>query len=164
MDGSELLQIFRVDAGGPLAAQLAFAAGWLVAYALWAPLYFRAVDPALRRRLSAWAGEPVRWVLRRGSMRGAASWFSPRYDTWSWGLAPRANRPMGRDWLLYALSILTVYVVAGLVPVAILCAVAFGTRLLAPPFVLVLFFLAIPLYRRFSSGRWHPPVERLDAL
>ena len=155
MDGSELLQIFRTTDGGPLWAQIAFAVVWTVTYALWARVYFHAVDPALRRRLGGWAGEPVQWVLRRGTQRGANIYFSPRYDTWTWGLAPRDDRPLVKDWLLYALSVVTVYVAAALWPVAVLYGVAFHLDLLSPPFVLVLFFLVIPLYTRFWRADWH---------
>lgn len=155
MDGSELLGIFRTDAGGPLWAQAAFAAGWVLAAVLWAGLYHGAVDPALRRWLAGRVGEPVVWVLRRGSQSGGDRWLRPRHDTWGWGLAPREDVPVGKDLLVYVASVLVVYVAAGLAPVAVLCAVAFGTRLLSPPFVLALFFLAIPLYGRFVSGRWH---------
>lgn len=156
MDGSELLQIFRVTDGGPLWAQVSFAVAWVVVYTLWAGVYYRAVDPALRRALGGWAGEPVHWVLRRGRQRGGDRYFAPRYDTWTWGLAPREGRPLVVDVVLYALSVLTVYVVAALWPVAVLYGVAFHLRLLSPPFVLVLFFLVIPLCTRFWSGRWHP--------
>lgn len=149
MDGSELLGIFSTADGGPLWAQVAFALVWTVTYLVWARVYFRDVDPALRRRLEGWAGEPVRWVLRRGTQGGASMYFSPRYDTWTWGLAPRADRPLVKDSLLYLCSVLTVYVIAGLWPIAVLCLAAFQLRLLSPPFVLVLFFLAIPLYTRF---------------
>ena len=155
MDGSELLRIFRVSDGGPLWAQAAFALVWVVAYALWAGVYFRAVDPALRRALGGWAGEPVHWVLRRGRQRGGDRYLAPRHDTWTWGLAPRDDRPLVMDAALYALSVVTVYVVAALWPVAVLYGVAFHARLLSPPFVLVLFFLVIPLYMRFWSHRWH---------
>ena len=155
MDGSELLQIFRTTPGGPLWAQVAFAVGWTLLYALWAPAYFRRVDPTLRRRLEPWAGEPVHWVMRRGRQRGGDAFLAPRYDTWSWGLAPRADQPLLKDWGLYALSVVTVYVVAAAWPVAVLYAAAFVLGLLSPPFVLVLFFLAIPLYTRFWRARWH---------
>jgi hypothetical protein len=155
VDGSELLQIFRVSAGGPLWAQGAFAVVWVAAYALWAGVYFRAVDPALRRALGGWAREPVHWVLRRGRQGGGDRYLAPRYDTWTWGLAPRDDRPLVADAGLYALSVVTVYVVAALWPVAVLYGVAFHLRLLSPPFVLVLFFLVIPLYMRFWSDRWH---------
>lgn len=155
MDGSELLQIFRTTSGGPLWAQIAFAVAWTVTYALWARVYFRRVDPALRRAVGGWAGEPVHWVLRRGAQRGGNTYFSPRYDTWSWGVAPREGRPLGKDVLLYALSVLVVYVVAGLWPVAVLYGVAFHLPLLSPPFVLLLFFLVIPLSTHFWSARWH---------
>jgi hypothetical protein len=124
-------------------------------YALWAHVYFRRVDPALRRLLRGWAGEPIEWVLRRGRQRGGDSYLAPRHDTWSWGLAPRERQPLVKDWLLYALSVVTVYVVAALWPVAVLYGTAFHLRLLSPPFVLVLFFLVIPLYTRFWSARWH---------
>ena len=155
MDGSELLQIFRTTRGGPLWAQITFAVAWAVGYALWARVYFRSVDPALRRVVGGWAGEPIHWVLRRGSQHGASEYLSPRYDTWTWGLAPRADRPFVKDSLLYALSVVGVYVVAAMWPVAVLYAAAFHFRLLSPPFVLVLFFLVIPLYLRFWSARWH---------
>jgi hypothetical protein len=154
MDGSELLRIFSVSAGAPLPVQIAFALAWVVTYALWARVYFRRVDPAIRRSLGGWAGEPVQWVLRRGRQRGG-DFLSPRYDTWSWGLAPRENVPTARDWSLYVVSVLVVYVVAALWPVAVLYAAAFHLQLLSPPFVLILFFAVIPLYLRFWSGRWH---------
>ena len=155
MDGSELLQIFRVTDGGPPWAQVAFAVLWALTYALWAHVYFRGVDPAIRRLLGGWAGEPIHWVLRRGRQRGGDVIFSPRHDTWTWGLAPREGRPLAKDVLLYVLSVVTVYVVAALWPVAVLYGAAFHLHLLSPPFVLVLFFLVIPLYTRFWSARWH---------
>lgn len=154
MDGSELLQIFSVAAGAPLPAQIAFALGWVALYLLWARIYFRRVDPALRRALGGWAGEPIQWVLRRGR-QGGSDFLSPRFDTWSWGLAPRENLPLARDWSLYVISVLVVYVVAALWPVAVLYVTAFHLHVLSPPFVLILFFAVIPLYRRFWSGRWH---------
>ena len=171
MDGSELLRIFRTTDGGPPWAQAAFAVAWTLTYALWARLYFRSVDPALRRVVGGWAGEPVHWVLRRGAQHGAGAYFRPRYDTWSWGLAPRESRPLVTDALLYALSVVAVYVLAALWPVAVLYGVAFHLHLLSPPFVLVLFFLVIPLYGRFWSARWHtahhvsaaPPADPPDA-
>lgn len=124
-------------------------------YALWARVYFRDVDPALRRLLGDWAGEPIHWVMRRGTQHGANLYFSPRYNTWSWGLAPRENRPLAKDWILYALSVVTVYVVAALWPVAVLYGAAFHLHLLSPPFILILFFFVIPLYTRFWSAKWH---------
>ena len=157
MDGGELLQIFRVTSAAPLLAQIVFAVVWVTTYALWARVYFRRVDPALRRALGGWAGEPIEWVLRRGRQRGG-DFLSPRYDTWSWGLAPRENAPVAKDWSLYVISVLVVYVVAALWPVAVLYVVAFPLRLLSPLFILVLFFAVIPLYLRFWSGRWHRPV------
>ena len=51
MDGSKLLETFSVTDGGPLWAQIAFALAWVVMYALWARVYFRRVDPAIRRAL-----------------------------------------------------------------------------------------------------------------
>ena len=159
MDGSELLQIFRVTTGAPPWAQIVFAVAWVVTYALWARVYFRRVDPALRRALGGWAGEPIEWVLRRGRQRGG-DFLSPRYDTWSWGLAPREHAPVAKDWSLYVISVLVVYVFAALWPVAVLYVVAFPLRLLSPLFILVLFFAVIPLYLRFWSGRWHRPVQR----
>lgn len=155
MDGSELLQIFRTTSGGPLWAQVTFAVAWASLYALWARVYFRSVDPALRRMVGGWAGEPIHWVLRRGAQHGANPYFSPRYDTWTWGVAPREDRPLVKDSLLYVLSVVAVYVLAALWPVAVLYGAAFHLRLLSPPFVLVLFFLVIPLYTRFWSARWH---------
>jgi hypothetical protein len=104
--------------------------------------------------LGGWAGEPIYWVLRRGRQRGG-DFLSPRYDTWSWGLAPREDAPLAKDWSLYVVSVLLVYVVAALWPVAVLYGAAFHLHLLSPPFVLVLFFAVIPLYLRFWSGRWH---------
>ncbi len=88
----------------------------------------------------------------------------PRFNTWSWGLAPRPDRPAGKDFLLYYMSVVTVHAVVAPLPVVVLYAVAFGTQLLAPLIMLLLFLLVIPLYARFGSGRWHPPVEELDAL
>ena len=155
MDGSELLQIFRTTRGGPLWVQIAFAVAWASLYALWARVYFRRVDPALRRVVGGWAGEPVHWVLRRGAQHGANTYFSPRYDTWSWGVAPREDRPLVKDSLLYVVSVVAVYVLAALWPVAVLYGAAFHLDLLSPPFVLVLFFLVIPLYMRFWSAKWH---------
>lgn len=143
-----------MTAGAPLWAQIAFALAWVVMYALWARVYFRRVDPAIRRALGGWAGEPIHWVLRRGRQRGG-DFLSPRYDTWSWGLAPREDAPLAKDWSLYVVSVLLVYVVAALWPVAVLYGAAFHLHLLSPPFVLVLFFAVIPLYLRFWSGRWH---------
>ena len=171
MDGSELLQILRTTPGAPLSAQITFAVAWAVTYALWAHVYFRRVDPALRRLVGGWAGEPVHWVLRRGAQRGGTVCFSPRHDTWSWGLAPRDDRPLVKDALLHVVSVLAVYVAAALWPVAVLYGAAFHLDLLSPPFVLVLFFLVIPLYARFWSSRWHTahrvaagaPVDRAGA-
>ena len=155
MDGSELLQVFRTTRGGPLWVQITFAVAWAVTYVLWARIYFRSVDPALRRLVGGWAGEPVHWVLRRGAQRGGNVYLSPRYDTWTWGLAPREDRPLVKDALLYVLSVVAVYVFAALWPVAVLYGAAFHLHVLSPPFVLVLFFLVIPLYTRFWSARWH---------
>lgn len=152
MDGSELLQIFRTDAGGPLWMQVAFAAGWIAGYVLWTRVYFRVVDPALRAALAAWAGEPVQWVLRRGTLGGGNLYFGLRYDTWSWGLAPRDDVPFVKDGMLYVMSVVVVYVVAATWPVAVLYWASFVGGLLSPPFVMVLFFLLIPLYRRWWSG------------
>ena len=143
-----------MNGGAPLWVQIAFALAWVVAYVRWARVYFRRIDPALRRALGGWAGEPIHWVLRRGRQRGG-DFLSPRYDTWSWGLAPRDDAPLAKDWSLYVVSVLLVYVVAALWPVAVLYAAAFKLRLLSPLFVLVLFFAVIPLYLRFWSGRWH---------
>jgi hypothetical protein len=143
--------------GAALTAQVALALGWVLGYVLWSRWYFRRLDPRLRARLDRRAGGRVVWTYRRGGTSGGTLSFRLPVCTWSWGIddADRSSlRGALRDGTVYALYVVTVPVLAGLWPVAVLSVVVFATRLLHPLVAYPLFFVVIPVYARYWSGRY----------
>ena len=146
--------------GAALAAQAAVAVGWLVGYVLWSRWYFRRLDPRLRARLDGWAGGRVVWTYRRGGTSGSESSFRLPVSTWSWGIddADRTTlRGAVRDSAVFTLYVVTVPLLAGMWPVALLFVLVFAVHALHPLVAYPLFFLLIPVYARYWSGRYEVP-------
>ena len=149
--------------GGALAGQVALALGWVLGYVLWSRWYFRRLDPRLRSSLQGWAGGRVVWTYRRGGASGGSLSFRLPVSTWSWGIddADRSTlRGTVRDGAVYALYVVTVPVLAGLWPVAVLVVIALVAHLLHPLVAYPLFFVVIPVYARYWSGRYEVPGMR----
>jgi hypothetical protein len=133
-----------------LVPQLAFAIVWTVGYVVWSLLYYRVLDPPIRRAVGAIVGTRVEWVYRRGSLYASPLSFTLPYSRWSWGAA---DRPSAKDAIVYVLCIVLVFVLAGAWPVAVLLAALFS-KWLNPFVALPLLFLAIPIYSIWWSGRY----------
>jgi hypothetical protein len=140
---------------------LAVDLSYLVGYVGWSCLYYRWLDPRLRRALSQQFGVRIRWVEHHGSLdRGPWSCPLPEH-TWSWGVP--ARRGTRQDALVYLLYLLAVPLLAGLWPVAVLCLVGVLRHGLEPLIAYPLFVVTLPLYSRWWSGVYRPPsVERAD--
>jgi hypothetical protein len=135
-----------------LAVQIVAAVGWIGAYMLWGSIFYRAVDPWLRRRVGAWAGAEVIWIYRRGSLYASPLSFTLRRSTWSWALAGDRSQAVLRDGFVYVLYVLLVPVLAGIAPIAALAYVALWRHALSVVVLLPLFCLVIPLYWRYWGG------------
>jgi hypothetical protein len=148
--------------GAALVTQVAVAVGWLVGYVGWSRLYYRRVDAALRARVARRVGAPVVWTYRRGDRTGAPLSFRLAISTWAWGLddIDRSSlRGVARDGVVYALYVVTVPVLAGLLPVALLLVLILA-HALHPLIAYPLLFLLIPVYARYWSGRYEVPGMR----
>lgn len=116
-----------------------FAVAWPAAYFVWTFVYFKLVDPTLRRVM----GADVIWTYdaRQYFARG-------RYRRWHWGIrnAP-ADEVQFREFVVDMLGVVIVNVIAGAAPVA--------TLFLLPPLAMyVCLFVAIPIYAVWWSGRY----------
>lgn len=127
-----------------------FAAVWLAASIAWPYLYYRVLDPLLRALLSRRVGAPVIWTndARRYLVTG-------RYTRWHWGIAGApADHVTFAEGLVNAACVAIVNILAGLVLPAILFLSLGSVGMYAYP----LFFLAIPIYAIYWSGRFRPPL------
>ncbi len=147
---------------GPVVPAVAAAVGWVVAYVVWSAVYYRVVDPWLRLRVGARLGRPVMWVYRRGSLYEGSLSFRLPYSTWSWGIFPRpggggqgrpAVRESVRDGIAYAAYVITVPVLAGILPIVPLMYAVLWRRAMPLLVAYPLLFLIIPLYMRYWGGR-----------
>jgi hypothetical protein len=145
----------------PSGLDLAFGIGYLVGSILWARLYYRRLDPVLRRWLGGRLGVRVIWTHRTGGLHRGPLWFGPKYDTWSWSVGGAGEIESVKDGLVYAAWLLLVPVLAGLLPVAIFLIAFLGMGF--PSFWVgyPLLFLIIPIYTRYWSGRYEVPGMRL---
>ncbi len=138
--------------GPPLVPQLVFAVGYVLGYVLWSRAFYRKVDPWLRRRVGDIVGARLVWVMRKGSLYASPMSFQLPYNTWSWGIKDPKLRTIFRDGLAYILTLLLVYVLAGMLPAAIFLLVFLYGHLLGVAVGLPLLVATIVIYSTFWSG------------
>ncbi|HEV2722247.1 MAG TPA: hypothetical protein VG323_19670 [Thermoanaerobaculia bacterium] len=131
---------------------MTFAVLWTIGYVVWSLLYYRVLDPLLRRVVGAIVGTRVVWVYRKGSLYADPLSFTLPYSRWSWGAADGENA-RAKDAVVYMLCVVLVFIIAGLWPVAVLLA-AFFSKWLNPLVALLPLFLIIPIYSIWWSGRY----------
>lgn len=147
----------------PLGVQLALGVGYLVASVWWPRVFSGRVDPALRGWLGRKLGVRIGWAVRPGGFNRGPLWFGPLYDSWAWVIEDHAGRTVSREVAVYAAWVVTVPVLAGLLPIALFLAAFLGMKLLSVLVAYPLLFLNIPIYTRYWSGRHPLPGLQLPA-
>jgi hypothetical protein len=134
-----------------LVLQLSLGCAWLAGYVGWSHMYFRVMDPVIRRRIGAALGVRIVWSY------DARQYFQQgRYKRWHWGVADAPpDHVVFVELIVHVLCVAIVNVLAGLWCVSLLY-VALVRRW---PGALALYpciILAIPIYALYWSGRYRP--------
>jgi hypothetical protein len=133
--------------GAPGADEATFAAVYLVAALAWAPAFYRAVDPWLRRRVGILLGVTIVW-RRGGADDGPAAW----------GWTPDPGVPVGAalEHIVHRFGVV-INVLGGAWPVTILVAATLALSVAAPlAIALVLATVAIWSLVRGGAPRLAP--------
>ena len=141
----------------PIGVQILFGAGYLVGSVVWPRLYYRRLDPVLRRWLGDNLGIRIVWAVRQGGFHRGPLWFGPLYDTWSWCVEGGERRTILQEVIVYAAWLLLVPVLSGLWPVAVFLLSFLVADFLSILIAYPLLFLTVPIYTRYWSGKYEVP-------
>jgi hypothetical protein len=147
----------------PLGVQIAFGVAYVVGSILWPRVYYRRLDPLLRKWLGHKLKVRIVWAVRQGGLNRGLLWFGPLYDTWSWTIEGGERHTVWQEGGVYVAWLLLVPVLCGLSPVAVFLIAFLAADVLSVLVAYPLLFLTIPIYTRYWSGKYEVPGMRRTA-
>ena len=127
--------------GAPGADEATFAAVYLVAALAWAPAFYRAIDPWLRRRVGILLGVTIVW-RRGGADAGRAAW--------AWAADPGVPVGAALEHIVQRFGVL-MNLLGGAWPVTILLAATLALSVPAP-LALALVLATVAIWALFRAG------------
>jgi hypothetical protein len=127
--------------GAPGADETTFAAVYLVAALAWAPAFYRAIDPWLRRRVGILLGVTIVW--RRGSAEAGRA-------AWAWAADPGVPVGAALEHIVQRFGVL-MNLLGGAWAVTILLAATLALSVSAP-LALALVLATLAIWALFRAG------------